>query len=273
MQHATKMVLVPSETLSAVKDPRPVSTETFTRSKLDQELKEIINKTDLTPYDKIQRYNQILQRYMTFYNQTTKRPITVKVTQDDNVDPPVPREDDQAPTHQPQDGDEVPHPEGGLGTATPPDIHAAVDKHLANFPLAIKNKAKTLYDMIRDSNGILDFNDQGELLLDGHVIKGSHVSDLVYDVLFGKSGFEPRGVEQFLGGLARLNVPERLIGNKKRRTVIRQMKLQSFKSPPVRKRRGATPSIGKRTRTSTGTSKPGRRTSNKRGHLNWETYT
>ena len=60
MQHVKKMVLVPPETLSAVKDPRPVSTETFTRSKQDQELKEIINKTDLTPYDKIQRYNQIL---------------------------------------------------------------------------------------------------------------------------------------------------------------------------------------------------------------------
>ena len=130
-------MLVPSETLSAVKDPRPVSTDTFTRSKLDQELKEIINKnkTDLTAYDKIQRYNQILQRYMTFYNQTTKRPVTVEETQDDNVAPPVSREDDQVPTHQPQDGDEVPQPEGGLGTATPPGIHAAVDKHLANFPV------------------------------------------------------------------------------------------------------------------------------------------
>ena len=150
MQHATKMVLVQTETLSAVKDPRPVSTETFTRSKLDQELKEIINKTDLTPYDKIQRYNQILQRYMTFYNQTTKRPVTVEETQDDNVAPPVSREDDQVPTHQRQDGDEVPHPESGLGTETPPVIHAAADKHLTNFPVAIKNKAKTLYDMIRD---------------------------------------------------------------------------------------------------------------------------
>ena len=76
----------------------------------------------------------------------------------------------KVPTHQPQDGDEEPHPEGGLGTATPPGIHAAVDKHLANFPFAIKKKAKTLYDMIRDSNGIIDFNDQGELLLDGHML-------------------------------------------------------------------------------------------------------
>ena len=78
---------------------------------------------------------------MTFYNQTTKRPVTVKVTQDDNVAPPVTREDDKVPTHQPQDCDEVPHPEGGQGTATPLGIHAAVDIHLANFPFAIKDKA------------------------------------------------------------------------------------------------------------------------------------
>ena len=126
--------------------------------------------------------------------------------------------------------------------------------------------------MIKDSNGILDYNNQGEFLLDGHVIKGSHVSDLVYDVLFGKSGFEPRGVEQFLGGLARLNVPERLIGNKSRRSVIRQMKLKSYGSPPVRKRGGVTPSIGKRSQTSAGKSKSVRRTSKRRGRLNWETY-
>lgn len=268
MQHATKMVLVPPETLSAVKDPRPVSSETFTRSKLDQELKEILNMTDLPPYDKIQRYNQILQRYMTFYNQTAKRPVTVKVTQNDDTS--VPDNDDQTPARQSQDDAETQPPESGPTTASS-DTHATANKLLANFPIAIKQKAKTLYDMIKDSNGILDFNNQGELLLDGHVIRGSHVSDLVYDVLFGKSGFEPRGVEQFLGGLARLNVPERLIGNKSRRSVIRQMKLQSFESPPVRKRGVATPSGGKRSQTSTRKSKPVR-ASKRRGRLNWETY-
>ena len=82
MQHAQKMVLVSPDTLSSLKDPKPVSSETFTRSKLDQELKEILDKTDLTPYDKVQRYNQILQRYLTFYDQTVKRPMTVKLRGD-----------------------------------------------------------------------------------------------------------------------------------------------------------------------------------------------
>ena len=74
-------------------------------------------------------------------------------------------------------------------------------KHLANFPISIKEATKTIFEKIQESNVILDFNDQEELLLDGHVIGGSHISDLVYDIIFGKSGFEPRDVEQFWIGL------------------------------------------------------------------------
>ena len=268
MQHAQKMVLVSPETLTALKDPRPVSSETFTRSKLDHEMKELLEKTDLTPYDKVQRYNQILQRYLTFYNQTTKRPMNVKITQDRQTDPPavnVPENDNQNSDQQSKDDDDTTKPEGAPA-ASPND-----EKLLANFPVSIKKKAKTIFDMIQNSKGILDYNDQGELLLDGHVIRGSHISDLVYDILFGKSGFEPRGLEQFLGGLVRLNVPERLIANKTRRAMLRQMK-QTTPSES-RKRIVVTPSRGKRGKSSLGISKSGRKTSKRIGRLNWETYT
>ena len=51
-------------------------------------MKEILEKTDLTPHDKIQRYNQISQRYQTFYNQTAKQPMNVKIMQDRQTDRP-----------------------------------------------------------------------------------------------------------------------------------------------------------------------------------------
>ena len=268
MQHAQKMVLVSPETLTALKDPRPVSSETFTRSKLDHEMKELLEKTDLTPYDKVQRYNQILQRYLTFYNQTTKRPMNVKITQDrqPDLDPPIVPENDNQNNDQSKDDEDATKPEDGTN-ASPYD-----EKLLANFPVSIKKKAKTIFDMIQNSNGILDYNDKGELLLDGHVIRGSHISDLVYDILFGKSGFEPRGVEQFLGGLVRLNVPERLITNKTRRSMLRQMK-QSAPSESRKRVVVVTPSRGKRRKSSLGISKSGRKTSKTIGRLNWESYT
>ena len=268
MQHAQKMVLVSPDTLTALKDPRPVSSETFTRSKLDHEMKELLEKTDLTPYDKVQRYNQILQRYLTFYDQTTRRPMNVKITHDRQTDhAAVPENDNQNGNQQSKDDDDTTEPEGAT------DVSRYNEKLLANFPVSIKKKAKTIFDMIQNSKGILDYNNQGELLLDGHVIRGSHITDLVYDILFGKSGFEPRGVEQFLDGLVRLNVPERLIANKTRRSMLRQMK-QTTPSES-RKRTVVTPSRGKRGKSSSslGISKSGRKMSKRIGRLNWETYT
>ena len=123
--------------------------------------------------------------------------------------------------------------------------------------------------MIKNSKGILDFNDQGELSLDGHVIRGSHVSDLVFDILFGQSGLEPRGMEQFLAGLVRINVPERLVGNKSRRATLRQMK----QSTPLWKKRGVAPFISKRRKTPIQGSKSGSHSSKRIGRLNWENYT
>lgn len=248
MQHAQKMILVSPETLSTVKDPRPVSSETFTRSRLDQELKEVLDRTGMTPYDKVQEYNQILQRYLTFYNKTTKRPMTVKVLQDQR--PVNEGPDDQ---QQPQDEDDAP---------------VSTEKLLVNFPVSVKKKAQTFFKMIKDSKGVLDFNEQGELLVDGEVIEGSHVSDLVYDVLFGKTGFEPRGMQEFLKGLVRLNVPERLIHNKNRRTMLRQLKQ---KTPPGKKtQRVNTPVYKPRKQASKAKSV---RKSSRVGRLNWENYT
>ena len=45
--------------------------------------------------------------------------------------------------------------------------------------------------MIQDSNGILDYNDQGELLLDGHVIKV-----VIYQTLYTISYLVNRGLNQ-----------------------------------------------------------------------------
>ena len=78
MQNAQKMILVNPEALSASKY-RTVSSETVAKTRLDLELKDILDRTDLAPYDKLQLYNQVLQRYMAFYSHSSKRPVTFKV--------------------------------------------------------------------------------------------------------------------------------------------------------------------------------------------------
>lgn len=265
MQHTQKMVLVSPDLLSRAKDPRPVSSETVTRSKLDQELLHVLDDMDLVPYDKVQRYNQILQRYLTFYDQTTKRPLTVKLMQEKTTAPITLDNEDQRDDQQPQAQDMVETTKDS--TPDHADRHTTADKLTINFPVTIKNKAKTLFNMIKDSKGLLDFNAQGELLVEGRTIRGSHISDLVYDVLMGKSSLEPQGMEQFLSGLVRLNVPERLIVNKTRRSILRQMKQST---PPRRKPGGVTSILGKRGKSSRGVQKSTR--TKRVGRLNWETY-
>ena len=56
------------------------------------------------------------------------------------------------------------------------------------------------------------------------VITGSHVVDLVNDMLRHRKGFEPVGWSVFARGLTRMNVPENLVRNPQRQTAIREFK-------------------------------------------------
>ncbi len=254
------MVLVSPDVLAStshVKE-RPPSSESVTRTRLDQELKVILDRTDLNSYDKLQMYNQVLQRYLTFYNRTAKSPTiktkTIQVTSNHTqAEPTSPQDQDN---HIDDDDQHVLTPDGDEDKAS---------KLMVNFPITLKKKANTLLGMIKRSKGVLDFNSEGEIIVDDHVISGSHISDLIYDVLLGKSNLQPKGTEQFLKALARMNVPERLIRNKTRRAALRRMK---HVTPPKKNPKLSYLSKKKRV-----PSKPKPKTTPKKvGHLNWESY-
>ena len=262
MQHAQKMILVNPETLSAAKD-KPVSSESVARTRLDQELKDILNRVDLEPYDKLQQYNQVLQRYLTYYNSSSKRPMTLKI-QHDKPKADQPQTEDGPPQAPPPVDKDTPIIDGHNDASHYQEVKDASSRLMANFPVVIKKKADTLLDMIKNSKGIMDFNESGELLLEGNVISGTHISDLIYDVLMEKAGLEPQGSEQFLKGLARLNVPERLIRNKNRRATLRNLK---HISPIKRSSKTSTSIVSKRKSKNTGYKRPVGR-----AYLNWESY-
>ena len=245
MQYAKKMVLVSPEMLSSIKD-RPVSSEAVSTAKLDMEMKELLEEKNITPYEKVQKYNQILQRYLEYYNQTAKRPLSVKVMSEKNMpEDNEPKDDDQ-------------------GMMMKERNQLDTMKLLANFPVSLIKKGRTLLELIQDSKGVLDWNVQGEILHEGEVINGSHVSDLVYDMLQERRGFEPRGSEQFLRGLVKINVPERLISNTSRRTKLQTLKRLEH-TPPRSSRLDMTPpSVRKKS-----TRSPPR---NRMARLKWDSY-
>lgn len=85
-------------------------------------------------------------------------------------------------------------------------INAAII--LNDIPKKFLNKAKTLLSYIGNT---IDWDDLGQVIIDGRVIEHSHISDLVRYALcpFGKS--PPKGLNDFQKKLQELNIPQGLI--------------------------------------------------------------
>ena len=258
MQHAKKMVLISPEVLNAAKD-KPKSSDATNTDRLDVDMKEILDRRDVSPYDKAQQYNQILQRYLTFYNKSYNKPLSVSVLQDSTSNSEI----------RPQNVSD----EDQTNESSIDDTRMKREDVLSNFPAKVTKKGDTILDLIQKSKGVLDWNQQGELIKEGNVIPGSHISDLIYDAV-QSSSFEPLGWEQFLDGLAKMNVPERVVTNPNRRKRLQNMKKQGWTPPPVRQsmydrikdssKQRSKPSKSKRLSSKS----PKKRI----GRLNWEKY-
>ena len=81
---------------------------------------------------------------------------------------------------------------------------------LASLPKNLKSKGNRLLDFIKNDPDI-NFNERGELIVDGSTIANSHASDLVNHVL-KKSKVPPIGWNLFKNKLQRMNVPRSLLG-------------------------------------------------------------
>jgi len=79
---------------------------------------------------------------------------------------------------------------------------------------------------------VLNWNEKGELMYENKPISGSHIVDLVNDILRHRKGFEPVGWSVFARGLARMNVPENIVRNPQRQTAIREFKARVREETP-----------------------------------------
>ena len=82
-----------------------------------------------------------------------------------------------------------------------------------------RGKAETLLQYINQSPN-LDWNNQGELIVNDKVIPGSHISDLVKDSVTEYKHFEPVGLQQFYQHLG--NIPLTIITNPKSRRLLQK---------------------------------------------------
>jgi hypothetical protein len=87
------------------------------------------------------------------------------------------------------------------------------DDIISSVPKKFRTRAKGLLNhLVHD--GIIRWDAKGEVTLDGDVVKGSHVTDLLKDTQTTYKRFSPIGRERLKDVLRSRNMPLSLIGNK-----------------------------------------------------------
>ena len=204
------MVLVPDNTLERPQQRQqilmPPATQTLRN--LDGEMDNILSSKQLEDEEKAKLYNQVLQRYLNYYDQRKGQPLNVKLTTTKPVEIPKPEESEET-----KESTEI--------EAIPTVVEQEVMKNVSKM---YKAGARQLLDKMKENRDAFHWNDKGELMYENKPIPGSHVVDLVNDMLRHRKGFEPVGWSVFARGLARMNAPENLVRNPQRQSAIRAFK-------------------------------------------------
>ena len=105
-------------------------------------------------------------------------------------------------------------PKQELAPPAPPakDIESEV---FLTVPKTLKRKAEALIHRLKNDPTI-NWNERGELIYQGRIVPGSNMTDLINDALRQRKTFEPHGWREFARALRHGNVPQDLVGHRKR---------------------------------------------------------
>ncbi|CAH3121941.1 unnamed protein product [Porites lobata] len=94
MNHTRRMVLVPENTLERLQQRQQILAPPVTQTlkNLDSQMGEILESKQLGDEEKAKLYNQVLQRYLTCYDQRKGQPLHVKLTTPKTTETPKPVE-------------------------------------------------------------------------------------------------------------------------------------------------------------------------------------
>jgi hypothetical protein len=182
MLHAKKMALVEPKLLEALNSTPKTQDPVVTKmSDLDREMRIALEK----PGDvaqKVQAYNQILQRFLVHQQTHERTPIQVQL--------------------------KSPPPEDNVDTVE--------EDVIASLPKSYQSKGQYLLTRLRNDPHV-QWNNRGEIILDGKMVSGSNLADLVNDILRNrKNAPDPVGWSEFANHLHKMNLPQEFIGHKAR---------------------------------------------------------
>ena len=202
------MALVDPRLLESLAPPKaPPSLPVKALSKLDEDLKNIIDRRDVDESEKVKLYNHILQRYVTYHDKVNQ-PVKVEIFRQST---PPPESQEETNISKPDE-----------------DIVDTV-------PVSMRHKAQLLLQNIRKNTNVT-WDERGHVFIKGKPVESSNITDLLNDVLRRRKRSEPVGWREFANELRNANVPRELIGNEDRWTSmhtsnpVRTSPIQSQKS-------------------------------------------
>lgn len=214
MEHAQKLYLVPQHQLDSLKHRLPPERLRETvENELDEAMKNILDLQGLDLHEKAKKYASVLQRFLSLVKQgeLEKGVLTLSLPTDDPG--PVNKED-------------------------------VLEDVLKQMPSRSRKNVEYLVSTIRKAKGAAGWNDQGELIINGSVIKGSHMFDLLKCVTAPRTAKQrPVGWDAFLKALADMNAPTSSIPSVEVRQIIDGYKRGVV---PSSETASATPSTGRR---------------------------
>ena len=192
MEYAKKMALVDPRVLESVpSQPRSSNPIVNIMRRLDDKMRSILDRGDLSDREKVVLYNQVLMRYNVFSNKSSQQPVRVTIAKASV------KEDEEVKETRAEPGVE----------------NEIVD----SVPKSLKPKARRLLDKIK---GTVSWNDRGEMVYRNVSVPGSNIVDLVNDALRKRKSFQPVGWKTFARGLKDVNAPMDLVGNPERWSYI-----------------------------------------------------
>ena len=183
---AKKMILVDPRMLSAGRYDQPPTTDVLLS--LDDELRHVLDRRDMSAEDKVLQYNQLLQKHWTFQT-SHKTPPTTGVPATSPPPPPAP----------------------------PVMVDATIEEVVKSLPKTFPRKGRLLMERIQ-RNPDMGWTERGELVIKGESVPGTNLTDLVNDVVRHRKNFTPQGWQAFATGLGASNVPQDLVGHADRWT-------------------------------------------------------
>ena len=192
MDYAKKMALVDPRILESVPS-QTLSTNPIGNimRRLDEEMRSILDRGDLSDREKVVLYNQVLMRYNLLSNQSSQQPVRVTI--------------DKAPVKEDEEVKE---------TRAEPGVENEI---IDSVPKSLKPKASRLLDKIK---GTVSWNDRGEMVYRNVPVPGSNIVDLVNDALRKRKSFQPVGWKTFARDLKDVNAHMDLVGNPERWSYI-----------------------------------------------------